>query len=818
VPPLESSSEETREIMRSLVETTGPGEVMESGSARLAELGALGPYRVRKVLGQGAMGVVFEVEHEDTSARYALKTLLGAPGTSAYERQLRRFQSEAELCARLAHPGVLVVHSARLDSTPPYLVVDLLSGGSLGERLEEGDPLSREEVLELALDLSRALQHAHERGVLHRDLKPDNVMFTDLGRACLVDFGLALEVGRETRLTKTGAAVGTPVTMAPEQLRGLRDESPAQDVYGLAATIYWAASGEPPLGAQATNLMELMSAVLKEVATPLRRVREDLPAALSDIVMRGLAKDARERPPLSEWIQVLEGGEGGARSGGKALVASLLLLCALVGAILSSSSLGSTVPGEETPTPSTGAITVPQSWQAAARAGDHGEASRALLRSKERIADSEAELAAVVLSRSSTSAPPEGFAARLRALSEEDRGAIWALACLARPDRTREVTSPGTSARQLMDLESERSAFEATRLGPYLAGKGPAAGGELSLADFKRLAGRGRRWTAARVDQGSPVTKVLAHLVLDRLQRTLGRLGYAVSLRSGVAGDNQRASALAKALHAVLPSRAGEGRTILELYLVAESSLGDRESLLEIRARGLAIEERLLADRAGGALLGALVVRYPTDPIAGLRLGGVAIDRARKLAPTSREPQRLLSYMLARVLEIEHLRLPAKDVQGRLEEIRTFASGADGVWRKETSVALACWSLRDRNFAQVAERLRATSAGEPARRASLKTAIALLQAELMLAQAPVQAAPKVVGLLQELPGIYVEEYGLRAHAKALAGEDPSSDLAEAQRLQGLGWRRLGLPWHAFQVEEVIANRAYWPGNPALKPR
>jgi serine/threonine protein kinase len=251
------------------------------------------------------MGAVFEVEHQATGASYALKTILGRPGSDEYQQRVRRFRAEAELSARLDHPGILRVHTFSLEAKP-YLVVDLLSGGSLGERLEREGQLPLEEVMDIGLALARALSHAHERGVLHRDLKPDNVMFDELGAVRLVDFGLALEVDRHTRLTKTGAGIGSPVTMAPEQLLGQRGESPALDVYGLAATLHWAAAGEPPIGQGCKSATEVMAAIMRQDPVRLEKLRPEAPPAFSDLLWRGLAKDPLDRPGLEEWIEVLQ--------------------------------------------------------------------------------------------------------------------------------------------------------------------------------------------------------------------------------------------------------------------------------------------------------------------------------------------------------------------------------------------------------------------------------------------------------------------------------------------------------------------------------
>ncbi|MEZ6186963.1 MAG: serine/threonine-protein kinase [Planctomycetota bacterium] len=204
-----------------------------SGAARAAQLEAayarwgeraeaagsvsarLGPYEVEELLGQGACGEVYRVRDPRTGARYAAKRLVDLG--DAEERS--RFAREAEVLAQLQHPHVVRIHAAELAGASPYFVLDLCPRGSLRERLERG-PLEQAEARSVVSALARGLEAAHEVGVLHRDLKPDNVLFDDDGRAQLADFGLArFLTERHSRLTQTGVILGTPCYMAPEQVQ-----------------------------------------------------------------------------------------------------------------------------------------------------------------------------------------------------------------------------------------------------------------------------------------------------------------------------------------------------------------------------------------------------------------------------------------------------------------------------------------------------------------------------------------------------------------------------------------------------------------------
>ncbi|MBX3466220.1 MAG: serine/threonine protein kinase [Planctomycetes bacterium] len=207
-----------------------------------------GHHRLGRLLARGGMGAVYEAVHAPSGAPRAVKLLLGGADAEARER----FRREAEVMATLDHPHVARVHTADLASDPPYLVQDLLPGGSLQDRLRQG-PLSPAEVLALGEKVARAVAHAHARGVLHRDLKPANVLFDDRGEPRVTDFGLSRRAGQgSVALTATGQVLGTPAYMAPEQALGLREVDARSDVYGLGAVLYAALAGTSPSPARAS--------------------------------------------------------------------------------------------------------------------------------------------------------------------------------------------------------------------------------------------------------------------------------------------------------------------------------------------------------------------------------------------------------------------------------------------------------------------------------------------------------------------------------------------------------------------------------------
>lgn len=194
---------------RFAAETTPLGE---RSAAPPASGERFGPYEVLGRLGRGGMGEVFEVRHAQTGIRYALKTVTLGCDLQQRERVRLRFRREAELSARLRHEGILKVHTGQLDGERPYLVVDLLTGGSLAERVERGGPLPLQAAVKLGYALSDALRSAHAAGVVHRDLKPENVLFNERGQPVLVDFGLAVSLRQDTlRPTRPGEILGTPL-------------------------------------------------------------------------------------------------------------------------------------------------------------------------------------------------------------------------------------------------------------------------------------------------------------------------------------------------------------------------------------------------------------------------------------------------------------------------------------------------------------------------------------------------------------------------------------------------------------------------------
>ncbi len=254
-----------------------------------------GPYLVLDLIGRGGMGSVHRARHETSGAVHAVKVIhAGRFAGPSGERALARFKREAEVLGRIdAHPGIVGVHAFGVDRGVPWCAMELVEGRSLAEELRSG-PLSLEDAVRLAIDLARAVEHAHAHGVLHRDLKPENVIIARDGRPRLVDFGLAYDAFADT-LTRTGEMLGTPLFMAPEQVaRSEGTIGRATDVYGLGGLLYVTLTGQTAFAAD-ESVIALIQAILREEPVAPSRRRPGIPAALDQVCLRALAKDPARR-------------------------------------------------------------------------------------------------------------------------------------------------------------------------------------------------------------------------------------------------------------------------------------------------------------------------------------------------------------------------------------------------------------------------------------------------------------------------------------------------------------------------------------------
>jgi hypothetical protein len=271
----------------------GPDPTLTFGPARPAAPAgppAVPGFEIEREIGRGGMGVVYLARQTGLNRPTALKMVLAGGHAGADER--RRFLLEAEAVAAVRHPGVVQVYAVGTAGDQPYLALEFCPGGSLSGRLA-GTPLPPRAAAELVERVARAVEAAHAAGVVHRDLKPDNVLFAADGTPKVTDFGLARVAAADSRLTATGAVMGTPSYMAPEQADGSKGIGPAADVWALGAILYECRSGRPPF--RAATVLDTLRQVATADPVPPRQLQPGLPRDLDTVCLKCLQKDPRRR-------------------------------------------------------------------------------------------------------------------------------------------------------------------------------------------------------------------------------------------------------------------------------------------------------------------------------------------------------------------------------------------------------------------------------------------------------------------------------------------------------------------------------------------
>jgi eukaryotic-like serine/threonine-protein kinase len=250
----------------------------------------LGRYRVLRELGRGAMGVVYLCDDESLQRQVAVKTLL-LPDNAADRSQLEaRFRQEAKAAAGLNHPGIITIHDLGREGDWLYIAMELLKGTELRDRLQQG-ALPLDEAVDIAAQVASGLAVAHAQGVVHRDIKPGNIMLVGQGQAKIMDFGIARMKSSDVR-TQSGTMMGSPKYMSPEQVGGHPVDA-RSDIFSLGSVLY-----EMLTGAQAFaggNLGQLLNAILHATQPPLSHHRLGIPAVLETVVARALQKNPQAR-------------------------------------------------------------------------------------------------------------------------------------------------------------------------------------------------------------------------------------------------------------------------------------------------------------------------------------------------------------------------------------------------------------------------------------------------------------------------------------------------------------------------------------------
>lgn len=251
----------------------------------------LGRYRLLREIGRGAMGVVFLAEDDSLQRQVAIKTLLvpGKEGADGEHREAR-FRQEAKAAGGLNHPNVVTIHDLGREGDWLYIAMELLEGVELRDRLLQG-PIALEEALHIAAQVASGLAAAHARGVVHRDVKPGNIMLLAGGHVKIMDFGIARMQTSDVR-TVSGTMMGSPKYMSPEQVGGHSIDH-RSDIFSLGSVLYEMVVGAPAFAG--SNIGQLLTAILHSTPLPAGQARPGVPASVELVIARAMQKNPQQR-------------------------------------------------------------------------------------------------------------------------------------------------------------------------------------------------------------------------------------------------------------------------------------------------------------------------------------------------------------------------------------------------------------------------------------------------------------------------------------------------------------------------------------------
>ncbi len=281
-------------VLQTGIQAVSSGARLEVGPIPLTRVAE---YELLKEVGRGGMGVVFKARHARLNRIVALKMIRG--GALANSEELQRFEKEAAAAAQLQHPNIVALYEVSNYNQQPFLSMEFIGGTSLAERLSMG-PLSGRRAAEYLEITARAVHYAHTRGIVHRDLKPANVLLDENDQPKVTDFGLAKQMQTTSDQTRTGAILGTPSYMSPEQAAGSKDISPSSDVYSLGAILYELITGKPPFCGETP--LKTLSLVTEQDPIPPRVLTPSVDRDLETICLKCLEKSPARRYESAEAL------------------------------------------------------------------------------------------------------------------------------------------------------------------------------------------------------------------------------------------------------------------------------------------------------------------------------------------------------------------------------------------------------------------------------------------------------------------------------------------------------------------------------------
>ncbi len=270
-----------------------------------AAMQTVGNYDLLEKIAEGGMGAIWKGRHRTTGETVAVKIMPAHMANNS--TLLKRFEQEFRAASRLDHPNIVRALDYGDAGATPYLVMEFVKGESLGQRIEREGRLSEAEAIRIIAQVAQGLHRAHKQNLVHRDVKPDNILVTSEGVAKLADLGLVKEMETDLNLTKTGRGLGTPHFMAPEQFRNAKNADARCDIYSLGATLYQMVTGELPFGRSNGPLEAWMKKVQNDL-TPPRKLVPELSERIDWAIRRAMASQADHRPiSCREFVEDLTG-------------------------------------------------------------------------------------------------------------------------------------------------------------------------------------------------------------------------------------------------------------------------------------------------------------------------------------------------------------------------------------------------------------------------------------------------------------------------------------------------------------------------------